>query len=109
MPPLESRNVVIAGRRTSMRFERKLWDLIDDVARREEISRSRVAERFIREFGGQGGSRSSAVRVGVLTYYAAAATDVGHATAGHGRRLMALPASPSRQQLSFATPRKIGS
>jgi predicted DNA-binding ribbon-helix-helix protein len=79
---LVNRNVTVAGRRTSMRLEPAMWDALQQICRREgktlnelvtEIDRQRVES-----------SLTAAIRVYLLLYFSAAATDEGHRLAGHG-------------------------
>lgn len=79
---LVSRNVRADEGRTSMRLEPELWDALEEMCRRE-----RVAVRdVVRRVGAKArhGGRTSAVRVEVLDYFRAAATEEGHRAAGHG-------------------------
>jgi predicted DNA-binding ribbon-helix-helix protein len=57
-----ARNVTIAGRRTSLRIAPEMWDALQE--------------------GGH--SMTAAIRVYLLTYFRAAATEAGHRAAGHG-------------------------
>src|SRR5579864_172853 len=79
---LVNRNVTVAGRRTSIRLEPDMWEALHQICRREgktlneivtEIDRQRVAS-----------SLTAAIRVYLLSYFRAAATDEGHRLAGHG-------------------------
>lgn len=64
---LQLRNVVIAGRRTSLRLEPEMWAALDDIAAREGLTLhqlcSRVADVRRRS------SLTSAIRVFLLAYY----------------------------------------
>lgn len=86
---LVNRNVTVAGRRTSMRLEPLMWDALHQICRREgkrlnelvtEIDRQRVES-----------SLTAAIRVYLLRYFSAAATDEGHRLAGHGPRPHRVP------------------
>jgi predicted DNA-binding ribbon-helix-helix protein len=79
---LLTRNIVTARGRTSMRLEPELWDALREVCRREEISPGDVVKAAEKQFRRAG--RTSAVRVHLLQYFRAAATEQGHTTAGHG-------------------------
>jgi predicted DNA-binding ribbon-helix-helix protein len=79
---LLNRNVVSGSGRTSMRLEPELWDALGEICQREgrelnAVIRGVDAERHA-------GGRTSAVRVFVVAYFRAAATEAGHAAAGHG-------------------------
>jgi predicted DNA-binding ribbon-helix-helix protein len=80
---LVSRNVTVAGHRTSIRLEPAMWEALRQICARERISLNAIATLV-----GRGRSESSltaAIRVHVLEYFQAAATEEGHAQAGHGR------------------------
>lgn len=79
---LVNRNVVAGSGRTSMRLEPELWDALAEICNRE----GRGIHELIRSIDGQRerGGRTSAVRVFVLKYFRAAATEAGHLAAGHG-------------------------
>ena len=79
---LVSRNVGRADRRTSMRLEPELWDAVQELCSRERMTFGDLV-RAIDE-AARLGSRTSAVRVRVLQYFRAAATEEGHRAAGHG-------------------------
>ena len=79
---LVSRNVRGDEGRTSMRLEPELWDALEEMCRRERMPIRDV----VRRIGAKAppGGRTSAVRVEVLDYFRAAATEEGHRAAGHG-------------------------
>ncbi len=79
---LVNRNVVAERGRTSMRLEPELWDMLNEVCEREAQDMSTLVRQI--EAAGHVGGRTSAVRVYVANYFKAAATEVGHAGAGHG-------------------------
>ena len=79
---LVNRNVVSGSGRTSMRLEPELWDALLEVCQREGQDLHEVIRNV--DSGRCAGGRTSAVRVFLLHYYRAAATEAGHATAGHG-------------------------
>ncbi|WP_144184188.1 ribbon-helix-helix domain-containing protein [Elioraea rosea] len=79
---LINRNIVAERGRTSMRLEPELWDALSEICRRERTSPSELCRR-IEKLGLKGG-RTSAMRVYVLQYFRAAATEEGHIAAGHG-------------------------
>jgi predicted DNA-binding ribbon-helix-helix protein len=79
---LINRNVVAERGRTSMRMEPELWDALLEICQRECRDMSQLV-RSIEESGHSGG-RTSAVRVFVLEYFRAAASQSGHEAAGHG-------------------------
>jgi predicted DNA-binding ribbon-helix-helix protein len=65
-----------------MRLEPEIWDALRDICLRENVELRDLIQR-IEPSHGEGG-RTSAVRVFVLEYFRAAATDGGHLQAGHG-------------------------
>lgn len=79
---LINRNVVAARGRTSMRLEPELWEALLEICVREGQDMSSLVRKV--EQSGHAGGRTSAVRVFVLSYFRVAATEAGHAAAGHG-------------------------
>ncbi|MGH7044430.1 MAG: ribbon-helix-helix domain-containing protein [Acetobacteraceae bacterium] len=79
---LVNRNVIAGSGRTSMRLEPELWEALLEICQREE----RDLHALIRSVDAarHAGGRTSAVRVFLLQYYRASATEAGHAAAGHG-------------------------
>ena len=79
---LVNRNVIAGSGRTSMRLEPELWEALLEVCQRED----RDVHALIRavDASRHAGGRTSAVRVFLLQYYRVAATESGHAAAGHG-------------------------
>lgn len=81
---LVNRNIVAERGRTSMRLEPELWDALSEICRRERVSPSELCRRI--ERAGIPGGRTSAIRVYIVRYFRAAATEAGHEMAGHGLR-----------------------
>ena len=79
---LVGRNVVSDAGRTSMRLEPELWDMLSEICEREAQDMSTLVRQI--EAAGHAGGRTSAVRVYIASYFHTAATEVGHASAGHG-------------------------
>jgi predicted DNA-binding ribbon-helix-helix protein len=86
---LVNRNVTVAGHRTSIRLEPAMWEALRQICEREhkpcnelvtEIDRQRIES-----------SLTAAIRVYILRYFSAAATDEGHRLAGHGGAQGQLP------------------
>jgi predicted DNA-binding ribbon-helix-helix protein len=79
---LVNRNITVAGRRTSIRLEPAMWEALRQICERERKSLNEV----VTEIEGQRveSSLTAAIRVYVLSYFRAAATDEGHRLAGHG-------------------------
>ena len=81
---LTSRVLIVQGRRTSARLEDEMWASFKDIAEGEGCSVHELASHIhSRKKSGQ--SFTSAIRVFVMLYYRDAATEAGHAKAGHGR------------------------
>ena len=95
---LVNRNVTALSGRTSMRLEPELWDALEEICRRENMTLAEVV-REIERLGHPGG-RTSAVRVQVLAYFRRAASEAGHLAAGHGGLAEAAP--PPRQPRAAA-------
>lgn len=75
---LVSRNVTVGGRRTSLRLEPEMWDALDEIAEREAVTLSEICTRIDRARRHGASSLTAAVRVFVLSYFRAAATEEGH-------------------------------
>jgi predicted DNA-binding ribbon-helix-helix protein len=67
-----------------MRLEPELWDALREICQREDMAPGDIVRRAERQFRRAG--RTSAVRVHIIEYFRAAATEEGHAAAGHGPR-----------------------
>ncbi|MBP2230795.1 putative DNA-binding ribbon-helix-helix protein [Azospirillum agricola] len=78
---LIARNVTIDGRRTSMRLEPLMWSALNEIAHREGMRVNALISRIAAQ---STKNLSSDVRSFVAGYYRAAATEAGHAAAGHG-------------------------
>ena len=79
---LINRNVTVAGRRTSMRLEPAMWDALQQLCRREGKTLNELVTEIDRQRSES--SLTAAIRVYLLRYFCAAATDEGHRLAGHG-------------------------
>jgi len=79
---LINRNVVAKRGRTSMRLEPELWEALTEIGEREGKDLSFLVRKV--EATEHPGGRTSAVRVFVVDYFRIAATESGHAGAGHG-------------------------
>ena len=79
---LVNRNVVAKRGRTSMRLEPELWDALSEICERELQDMSTLVRHV--EAAGHTGGRTSAIRVFIINYFRGAATEAGHAGAGHG-------------------------
>jgi predicted DNA-binding ribbon-helix-helix protein len=86
---LISRNITVNGRRTSVRLEREMWVALFNICHREQRSVNDIAG-LIAGRKRSGTSMTAAIRVFVMAYFRAAATEAGHEAAGQGTgKLMA--------------------
>jgi predicted DNA-binding ribbon-helix-helix protein len=81
---LISHNIMIEGRRTSVRLEKEMWMALKEIARRERCSVHALCD-VVSARKQPDTSLTAAVRVFIMAYFQAAATDDGHVKAGHGR------------------------
>ena len=79
---LVNRNVHIGQRRTSLRLEPAMWDALEEICRREKMTAHELCGMI--DGCRHASSLTAAVRVFIVGYYRAAATEYGHADAGHG-------------------------
>ncbi len=80
---LISKNIIIDRHRTSVRLEPEIWDALRDITARERCSLNMLCSEIYRRKR-LTSSLTASIRVFVTLYYRAAATDDGHARAGHG-------------------------
>lgn len=80
---LISKNVTINGKRTSMRLEPEMWAALKEISKRERCSVHRICS-IVNDRKNDNSSLTAAVRVFVMAYYRAAATEEGHSRVGHG-------------------------
>jgi predicted DNA-binding ribbon-helix-helix protein len=80
---LVSRNITVVGRRTSERLEPEMWTALREIARREHCKIHDICS-LIHLRKNPSTSLTAAIRVFLMLYYRAAATDEGHGKAGHG-------------------------
>ena len=89
---LQIRNVTVSGRRTSIRLEPEMWNGVAEICRREGRTIHEICsmvEKYRRD-----SSFTAHLRVFIMNYFRAAATEEGHADAGHGNH------APSRVKLA---------
>ena len=79
---LVNRNVTIGRRRTSLRLEPAMWDALEEICRREAMTQHELCAMI--DERRQASSLTAAIRVFIVTYFRAAATEAGHASIGHG-------------------------
>ena len=78
---LISGNVTVAGHRTSIRLEPAMWDALKEISARE----NQTIHALVTEIAHHRpqSSLTAAIRVFLLSYFKAAATEEGHRRAGH--------------------------
>ena len=81
---LVSKNVTINGHRTSVRLEPAMWNSLTDICRRERTTIHTVCSA-IAQHKPEETSLTAAIRVFIMSYYRAAATEEGHVRSGHGQ------------------------
>ena len=79
---LISRNFKLGSKRTSIRLEASMWDALAEVCRREGVSLGEQCKQI--DAVRRESTLTAAIRVFLLSYFKAAATEEGHASAGHG-------------------------
>ena len=95
---LVSRNITVAGRRTSMRLEPEMWGALSEICWREGVSTHDVCSLV--DSRRRASSLTAALRVFIMDYFRAASTEDGHVRAGHGCGLAHRaepPAPPHRE------------
>ncbi len=76
------RNITIGGRRTTMRLEPAMWDALEEICQRENLTRHELCGKI--DMFRHASSLTAAIRVFIIPYFRAAATEEGHARIGHG-------------------------
>lgn len=64
---MQTRNIVIAKRRTTVRLEEAVWDALDEICLKEEISRHDLCTKIDQQRGRA--NRAQAVRSTVINYF----------------------------------------
>ncbi|AWB08497.1 hypothetical protein A6A40_26185 (plasmid) [Azospirillum humicireducens] len=90
--PLASRTLKLSGRDVSIRLEPSYWEGLNEICQREDLTveelcgdvRDRMEQQG-RRAPQAGVSLANALRVFVVGYFRQAATERGHARAGHGQ------------------------
>lgn len=80
---LISRNINVIGRRTSVRLEPEMWSALREIARREGCKIHDICS-LVHLRKNPDTSLTAAIRVFLMLYYRASATEEGHRRAGHG-------------------------
>ncbi len=86
-PALVSRNIRLDDHRTSIRLEPAMWEALARVCAREGRSMNQLVTAIAGRHDQS--TLTAAIRVYLLSYYQAAATDEGHRRAGHGANQIA--------------------
>lgn len=89
---LAPRTLKLSGRDVTIRLEPSYWEGLDEICRREDLTvdelcydvRDRMEQQG-RRSSQAGVSLANALRVFVVGYFRQAATERGHARAGHGQ------------------------
>lgn len=81
--PPKNRNVIVNGRRTSMRLEETMWEALNEIAARERVGVGTICS-VISNANASMINLTSAVRTFIAAYFRESATDEGHSRAGHG-------------------------
>lgn len=80
---LISKNILVNGRRTSIRLEPEMWSALKDIAKREQCSIHELCT-LVEMCKRNCSTLTAAIRVFLMLYYRAATTEAGHESAGHG-------------------------
>lgn len=80
---LISKNITVRRRRTSVRLEPEMWLALRDIALREKCTIHDICS-LVSVRKNARTSLTAAIRVFLMLYYRAAATEEGHRKAGHG-------------------------
>lgn len=80
---LLSKNITIIGRRTSVRLEPEMWRSLKEISRREKCTIHDVCT-MVFLCKKPLSSLTASIRVFLMLYYKAAATEEGHEKARHG-------------------------
>ncbi|MGH6914803.1 MAG: ribbon-helix-helix domain-containing protein [Kiloniellales bacterium] len=86
----------VADRRTSLRLEPAMWEALGEICQREGLTLHQLCTQVDRRR--QSSSLTAAIRVFIVSYFRAAATEEGHAGTGHGT-LFDFPGSPAGDRL----------
>ena len=77
------KNITVLGKRTSIRLEPEMWRELNQISDRENCTIHDLCT-LISLRKNDKTSLTAAIRVFLMLYYRAAATEVGHDKAGHG-------------------------
>lgn len=77
------KNITVNGHRTSIRLEPEMWNELKNIAGREQCTIHDICS-LINMRKHENTSLTAAIRVFLMLYFRAAATENGHDNAGHG-------------------------
>lgn len=80
---LISKNITVLGKRTSVRLEPDMWRELKNISKRESCSIHDLCSLICLRKS-KNTSLTAAIRVFLMLYFRAAATETGHEKAGHG-------------------------
>lgn len=80
---LVSHNITVLGKRTSIRLEPEMWSALREICKIEKCRISDICS-LVSLRKNRSTSLTGAIRVFMMLYYRAAASDEGHKKAGHG-------------------------
>lgn len=80
---LVSRNITVCGKRTSVRLEPEMWKALKEISDREGCTIHDICT-LIKIRKNDMTSLTAAIRVFLMLYFRAAATEEGHISANHG-------------------------
>lgn len=80
---LISKNILVDGRRTSVRLEPEMWTALKDISGRERCSIHELCS-LVNRCKRPCSTLTAAIRVFLMLYYRAATNEEGHLQAGHG-------------------------
>jgi predicted DNA-binding ribbon-helix-helix protein len=94
---LPSRNIVVDRKRTSIRLDTYSLESLYEIAERERVSVNELCTLIHERNKGNSFTLTAAIRIFLLSYFRAAATEEGHRLANHGRDhpLAGTPFDPS--------------
>jgi predicted DNA-binding ribbon-helix-helix protein len=105
---LVMRNVSVLGFPTSIRLEPQIWDSVAEICRREFCTLHDVCS-YVAVRKSPHSSLTSSLRIFILDYFRASATEDGHRSAGHGQRLFLAVQQERREMRAMHAERPDGS
>ena len=108
---LISKNITVMSHRTSVRLEPEMWLALRDIAYREKCTIHDICS-LVGMRKNPRTSLTAAIRVFLMLYYRASATEEGHRRAGHGdfenmRRRARIPAEIPKHLIKAKIPEEI--